>query len=152
MIDIDATTILEAMRAVVEREGPSSRYDRLEDLNEECVYVLGTDIVEEDYDNNGCPVHIEVGTGAMRPGCIVGHVLHDLGVPLQAFLELNINRGSGVPTALSKLANRGYVGNYDDVALGILSQAQFAQDEGDDWGSALRAAEEAYSAHVSQGQ
>lgn len=65
------------------------------------------------------------------PGCLVGQVMHRLGVSLE---EMSQHEGSG-PYVFQR------AGHISHFAADVLETAQSSQDEGDTWGDALSAAE-----------
>jgi hypothetical protein len=69
------------------------------------------------------------------PGCLVGQVLHRLGVPLAEFHK---HEGQPAGVVMSSLIN--IVGN-DTRAGQFLDAAQGQQDSGEKWADALTAAE-----------
>lgn len=71
------------------------------------------------------------------PGCLVGHVLHRLGVPLS---ELEKWEGAGAqdPT----LATLNILGDNDEYAVRMLVEVQSTQDNGAPWGTALSLADQ----------
>lgn len=81
----------------------------------------------------------------VQPGCIVGHVLNRLGVPLADLDELDERAFAGAYNVLPDVL---------DVPLGqsdvfhALSSAQAAQDNGNTWGEALRCAQSCIPAEM----
>ena len=69
------------------------------------------------------------------PGCLVGHVLHRLGVPLE---ELSRHEGKNACSVAADLLD----GISSDASWAI-EHAQFRQDLGDTWAEALKAAGQA---------
>ena len=69
-----------------------------------------------------------------EPGCLIGHVLHKLGIPLEQLKALE-HQGAG------KVADQCLEGiSYETRRF--LTNAQGAQDEGMTWGAALNQEEE----------
>jgi hypothetical protein len=67
--------------------------------------------------------------GEREPGCIVGQVLHRLGVPLETLERHEGHTAAYVATDA--------VGSMSDDIARILDTAQYRQDEGKTWGEAL---------------
>jgi hypothetical protein len=91
--------------------------------------------------SNGTPSscwYVHAVGGEMEPGCIVGHILHWHGVPLE---ELKA-RESGVGNLLHTL-NRDGILKVDAQGERFLRIVQAIQDDGDTWQKAVRIAETA---------
>ena len=69
-------------------------------------------------------------TKNLAPACIVGHVLHYLGVPYREVVKCN--RGNSV----EDLHNKNII-HLDTDAMVLLTRAQSMQDTGHTWGQAL---------------
>jgi hypothetical protein len=69
------------------------------------------------------------------PSCIVGHILHDHGVPLET---ISIE-GIGAESMLKKL-RKSEILNFTGEASHFLNKLQEAQDVGEPWGEALEQA------------
>lgn len=80
--------------------------------------------------------------GENVPGCIVGHILNRLGVPLE---EMDTERFGNTPAdnLLESLADRGII-SLESVTngriSGYLKTAQYKQDTGNHWGYAIACA------------
>ena len=74
----------------------------------------------------------------LEPGCIVGHVLHKAGVPLEAMAS-PLRNDAGAPALLEALYGDGVLG-YEEGADSLLTRVQIRQDCGTPWGEALRSA------------
>lgn len=73
--------------------------------------------------------HANESGGDLKPGCVVGHVLHRLGVSLD---DLTENEGLGAHAVVPAL---GIKGVSEEMGL-ILRRVQRLQDQGDSWGLA----------------
>ena len=109
---------LDALRGVVEKFGPDTTYSD-----------VFRDATGEEYGWDGCRYATDDG----KPLCIVGQALAVLGLP---FPEGNPN--GGVVTYLENY----YPDRFTLQAFHVLGRAQYVQDQGGQWGDALRAAEE----------
>lgn len=107
--------VMETLRAVV-AERPDYVYD------------------SEAVDENGVPMCVYVADGA--PSCLVGHVLHRLGVPLDALSVFDESGGKD-----AQLVVRRVLDGTSGATAHRLWAAQSAQDNGETWGEALEAAE-----------
>jgi len=67
-----------------------------------------------------------------KPGCIVGNVLHRLGVPLYVLSDYETRPARSVVESLS---GRGIL-EFERKALDMLRYAQSYQDNGNSWGDA----------------
>lgn len=88
-------------------------------------------------------VHTDQESGEKSPGCVVGHVLNRLGVPL----DILSSEYEGMRAAIVVVNLTGQVDpDSTTVSLGrILDQAQQVQDNNGTWGEALRRAESVYA-------
>lgn len=136
--DLDIETALAMLAEAIEDKGSCHTYRNTNDVHgpSGCVYVLGTEIAVEDYDEWGDAIGVEVTTDYMEPGCIIGNALVGRGVPMEKFVELGINSDTPVDSALSTLKDANLIGDVRDGVVDILRVAQTAQDEGASWGSA----------------
>lgn len=79
-----------------------------------------------------------------EPSCIVGNVLHRLGVPIPTLVEMDqCSLGGAVitsPKVLEVLEDSGFT--LDNDAVTLLYAAQTLQDDAVPWGVAVRAARE----------
>lgn len=91
------------------------------------------DYVYEAPEEDGC-VYVADGT----PSCLVGHVLHRLGVSLEALSVLDMNGGLAAWRAVP-----GVLDGVSGSTVDRLWAAQTAQDNGDTWGEALEYADRA---------
>ncbi|MFI0211975.1 hypothetical protein ACH4OV_25305 [Streptomyces diastaticus] len=121
-IKVTPEQVLDVMREVVAEAGEEFVYEPPTGLGV-CLYV-----------------HRPHGGGASVPGCLVGQVLHRLGVPLD---ELTEHEAQLARTMAPKLVDAG---EGADLLVTALDNAQAIQDGGHSWGAALRAAEEVLSA------
>ncbi|KPC89903.1 hypothetical protein ADL27_38470 [Streptomyces sp. NRRL F-6602] len=119
-IKVTADEVMSTLRAVV-AERPDYVYARPEADNRAaaCLYVHHDD-------------------GTAKPGCLVGTVLHRLGVPL---VELEKVEGEGAVSAVSTVATL----EWHDAPSSALQAAQEVQDDGGTWAEALAAAEEMFA-------
>lgn len=81
-----------------------------------------------------------------QPDCIVGHVLFDLGVPIEDMSD-NTEGVAGRVSAGIIGIHRDYLHSrygldFDNVAWEMLCSAQCVQDNRDTWGEALKSAED----------
>lgn len=79
-------------------------------------------------------VHTDAAGDAPQPGCLVGHVLAKLGVPLA---DLAAHEGDGASSLVRHLG----IGLSDSTEY-LLDLAQDSQDSGTTWGAALARAEQ----------
>lgn len=130
---VEAVKILTAKKAlgllanVVAEHGVGHVYEKIaeDDRFPACMYV------QRDEEGKDCP------------SCLVGHVMHRFGVPLEALrrsnrdgvytLSLDIDRDPDLPFGIS------------NGAATVLGEAQNSQDEGDPWGIALAKAVHVYA-------
>jgi hypothetical protein len=125
MIIITPEVALDTLREVVAEAGEDYTYPPAM-KGEACTYVAGG-----------------------KPSCLIGRVLFKLGVPLERLEEADrAQGGTGEPAfeLLGTLKGEGVV----DVDLDVrhlFSEAQFAQDNGSCWGSALAAATTEFGYH-----
>lgn len=129
MIEITRNSAIELLEEIVAEYGKGHLYraevteDRRK-FSTSCYYVHNT------------PTDASGGSEYVRPGCIVGHFLHRLGVPLD---DLERHEGSAVDFVLDHLQGEGILYSEDGV-LNILREAQTSQDLGNYWGEALGSA------------
>ncbi len=93
-----------------------------------CLYVHGTEIWDED----GLVQEVE-DEQQWTPGCLVGKILVDVGVPIA---ELKKRDGNGSDTLLAALKEDGVL-DYTEPAAAFLSDVQTEQDHGTEWGKAI---------------
>lgn len=101
------------------------------------VEELGADYVYPDY-MNGC-VYVK----GNKPSCLVGHVLHRLGVDLISFAsEESYDGGLVNECAIDTLwvTTEEYGVSFSPLAQGFLSDIQTDQDSGCTWGDAVERA------------
>lgn len=96
---------VEAVLRDVVAERPNFVYEPPDDSPGDCKYVHGN-----------------------APGCLVGHVLHRMGVPLA---ELSAHEGESAGDVLRVLTDA------DEPAVNTLDTAQCVQDDGGYWSAAL---------------
>jgi hypothetical protein len=126
-VNLTLTGVREAMAAAVAERGPDYDYKAVHDS---CRYTF----------------YEQVGDAAvLRPGCLVGDVVHRLGVSLETLAVWN---DSGCGDLLEHLCDAGFIEYADGEAAEYvpfyLATAQEIQDvggEGHTWGDALRIAE-----------
>lgn len=121
MITIDADRAIELLRQVVEGR-------------EDYVY-------DQDGSRSSWAICRYVGTGGDCPDCLIGHVLHLAGVPLDL---LAAHEGAAIndDRLLAALTAAGFTITLQ--AAVILAEAQTAQDHQYTWGNALAEAEDVY--------
>lgn len=78
----------------------------------------------------------EDGNGGKVPGCIVGTLLHRLGVPLEAMSKSGMSSD-----VISGLTYNGIIAKPEEKVTEFLYWAQVAQDNGATWYSAIKIAE-----------
>ena len=82
------------------------------------------------------------------PGCLIGHALVKLGVPMKTFLDLGLNTGHDASEALLKLKQERIVDFPNEVqfqaVVSAYNRAQYRQDSGHGWGVALDVALSSY--------
>jgi hypothetical protein len=118
--------------AVGER-GPDYVYEFADRANPmPCMYAVVTD----DPDNPG--------STTLRPSCLVGHILWQLG-GVEALREIveNDDNSSSVSGALNDLS---MVVVYDDDVINLLADLQAQQDQGEPWGRVADYADEVIKA------
>ena len=118
---IDARRALEMLIDVVDQYGEDTVYEKVP-------LTQGNQVIE--VGGTGCRYQYQ-----RQPSCIVGHVLHRAGVPMDVLENLDM---SGSP------AGSIYGTVKDPDARTVLDAAQIKQDAGETWGDALRAAKEQY--------
>lgn len=123
-VTVPAAKVLETLRKVVS-ERPDYMYEAPEHMTSEgsqlsCFYV-----------------HTDADGNNPTPGCVVGELLHRLGVPLET-LALCEGQGAwtAVPAVLDITGHPNAVGEVIDV----LTSVQDHQDHYSTWGVALKAA------------
>lgn len=80
-----------------------------------------------------------------EPGCIVGHVLHTLGLDANTAQRLNIAGGASASESAEVLNFVPEFGwDFTDGAINVLTTAQCVQDNQKTWGESLAKAEEKY--------
>ncbi|MFF5433444.1 hypothetical protein ACFY5K_25850 [Streptomyces griseofuscus] len=115
MIETSDAKVKEVLREVVS-ERPDYIYS-------------GPEYMHRDEDGLACfYVHKDEDGSNVAPGCLIGVVLHRLGVPLE---ELEKHEGK-TPVQMLK----DVVGGVSRKTATILTQAQFEQDEKYPWGEA----------------
>lgn len=126
MKNITLTEALDALKQAVDERGETFRYtDRYptEDYGSGCTYVVNE-----------------------SPACLAGAALDKLGVPLDALKALDLASGGVGSTTIASEAAERVLRSFDIEMSGqaarALRTAQAAQDYGQDWGSALNAAEQ----------
>jgi hypothetical protein len=112
---------LEAMKAAVSEKGDEYVYERQEHPNVGLHGSLG--------------VCLNTTPDGKKTGCIVGDVLHRLGVSL-TWLGCGENINNSAAGLLSKLRHEELY-DFDRNSLLLLSEAQSLQDTGTPWGEAL---------------
>lgn len=121
-MEITGTQVLETLKAVV-----AERPDYVYEAPAHQVHMDPEGLI-----NSTCfYVHADEDGSNERPGCLVGEVLHRLGVPLAELAEHEGNGASQVARVF---------GVDDRDALTVLDEAQCHQDQGVAWGRALEAA------------
>ncbi|KAF4408621.1 hypothetical protein [Streptomyces lycii] len=80
--------------------------------------------VYDEQDEDGSCQYVNNGA----PSCLVGHVLHRLGVPLDVLREREGDKALHVARDLLSVS---------DVTAGCLNRAQIRQDDGETWGDAI---------------
>ena len=134
-IHIDGEKALSLLEECVRERGEDYVYPKAE-MNGDCVYVFGTDMVPVDVDEYGDDLFAEQAVGELTPGCMVGLALAKAGVPLGAFLALEINREEPASSAIPYLREAGYL-TATGAAIDVFLAAQQAQDAQKSWGEAL---------------
>ncbi len=108
--------------------------DRALELLREIVAEYGEDWVYASRDDGTTCTYTRQG----QPSCLIGHVLHRAGVPIEHLATLD--RGD-TPSIGTTTVDWGIEITPD--ARRVLGVAQHAQDDGSSWGTALAMAEEA---------
>lgn len=115
IIDVDEVGIL--LDKAVAKKGEDYIYQL--DLNRFCAYYHGEE-----------------------PGCIVGHVLADLGVDASMVRGADVNVGVGISGASMAAALTSWGIEFTEQAMDVLYKAQCMQDVGSAWGAAVKNAKE----------
>jgi len=123
MIQLTVDNVLRTMEEVVSEYGADYVYRT--DSSVQCVYVADGE-----------------------PSCLVGHVLHRLGVPTEALFHLGDRSGvsQDAKGLVHALVREGYAAPVPSSPFGpiaVLMEAQWRQDTGSTWGEALAAARKA---------
>jgi len=138
MIELSTSDVMWLLKGAIADRGADYEYKPVPDHQGgmDCVYVHGTEMVLVDQDYDGDDVVEEQATGDLTPGCIVGHVLINAGVPPLTFVELEINRDTGAGHALSTLAVHKVI-SASEEAIDLLTSVQDRQDNRLPWGKAV---------------
>lgn len=114
--------VIDVAREIVRlgRENPEHVYEMTSDLG--CTYVRET--LEEDYEGD----------------CIVGQAMINLGLDPKILLDADnaLIRGGGKTASAIIIENRSAVEDHDDEILARIDWVQGNQDEGAEWGAAIR--------------
>lgn len=120
MIEITKARAVEVLAAIVDEFGEDYRYVNPDGVaaasGVECMYVHGD-----------------------KPGCIAGHALHRLGVPLDAMKRIESETVCWTNMEAIGIRITDLEENYEDETNPLYA-AQAAQDRGETWGEALSAA------------
>lgn len=134
MIKIDVDAALKGIDQAIEEVGGEDHVYESQNPYDGCTYVH----FEETYDDENGRTRMNE-----RPGCLVGRVLINAGVPYEEFFAKNgapsINSGYDASQALYRLVGRGVLEVTDD-AVAVLMTAQVVQDDEKTWGAAREAA------------
>jgi hypothetical protein len=138
MIELNISTVARLLTDAVADRGADYEYRPISDGqgSTDCAYVHGTDHVAVDLDLDGEEILEEQVVGDLAPGCIVGHALISAGISPLKFIELKINRNTGVFGALGALADDGLL-TFTEGAAQIFSDVQSLQDQRVLWGKAV---------------
>lgn len=142
---IDGKTALAMLAEAIERNGSECVYRNPNEYDSGptgCVYIHGTRIVTEGRDEYGDPVEVEISTDNMEPGCIIGNALVGRGVPMEKFVELNVNSDTPIGHLIRAFQEYGVIGSVTLSAIEVLTIAQETQDRGKSWGHAYIQARE----------
>src|SRR5437899_947676 len=104
--------------------------------NDQCRYVDDASHLQW-IDETGGYITVKTPDEA-KPGCMVGLALIKAGVPMSAFLELDIN-DSAAQKALGRLSKEGYL-TITNLAEDLFEIAQDYQDRKAPWGVAFEKA------------
>ena len=138
-LDIERTRELLA-QALADR-GPDYVYRSLEGTG--CLYWHDPRDPDHRPDQYSNPDTYDDRGAQGQPGCLVGYVLHAAGVP---GTELARREQRDALTLLKELTEAGVVTADQDTRT-LLLCAQTQQDEGAEWGQAIRDAEQRLAAH-----
>lgn len=120
MIEITKSRVIEVLTEIVDEFGEDHRYVNPDGVaaasGVDCMYVHGD-----------------------KPGCIAGHALHRLGVPLEAMARIESETVCRTNMELIGVRITDLEDGYEDEASPLYA-AQAAQDRGETWGEALSAA------------
>ena len=129
MITLTAENVEAALREVVAETGEDYKFsDEFEMLNY-CYYVA-------DSRTNTIAVR-SMPNEFLKPACLVGRVLHKLGIPLNVMLFDNLLPAIGL---LSGLIQKGWLESDNSIAFRMLERAQITQDRNGTFGEALKEA------------
>ena len=119
MIQITEESFVSALRAAVAEKGED--------------YVYTNPDGREAGDDGEATCHYVHGD---QPGCLVGNVLHRLGVPLSV---LELHEGGAAYEVMGRIRESGQL-DFDLGVRGAAEMAQNRQDAGYSWGYAMEAA------------
>lgn len=105
------------------------------------LYEDGMTGVEKEISAGCLYVHLSE-SGELSPGCLVGTALIKGGIPMQTFLDLDINVDTDSNAAISTLVSHGHL-RATAAAMSFLGCVQAEQDAGNEWGVALQNAHDA---------
>ena len=123
-MDLNDETLMSTLRSVI-AAAPATVYAppnhmRLSEIDPTCFYV-----------------HTDTDGAAVAAGCVVGHVLNELGIPLS---ELMSHEGATAHNLLHAFAPDASAGTQD-----FFRSVQSRQDGGTPWGIALSKTEGVYA-------
>lgn len=118
MIELSLDLVRMAAKAAVAKKGERHVYSNegFSDSYSDCLYVHGD-----------------------QPGCVVGDILHRLGVPLETLRE---SEGQLATELLGRLEASEVIAKVPSNVKDYLQNLQLAQDYNHPWGEALKRAEE----------
>jgi hypothetical protein len=135
MIHIDHHKAIEALRECVEERGPDFVYkDPVEGVKAQSCFYWHYPVVPDAWAGS----FQDREQPAVEPGCMIGLMLHKLGVPAEAtrtYEEQAVFTMWDRPNGVFELTEN---------AMEVCRAAQNRQDDGDRWGDALACAEEKY--------
>lgn len=79
-----------------------------------------------------------------EPGCLIGKALIDYGVPMEKFLELQVNTGMSASGAIDALVKDGVMEQPERAAMQYFDDVQENQDARHEWGASVAMANEGH--------
>lgn len=122
------------MRAVTDTEVEQALWNAVHEKGSDYRYSRPDDLVTDEWTPRNDTVCLYAHGD--KPGCIVGNVLHQFGIPLE---KMHRREGANARSLLIQLQGAGDL-KLSARASAMLSTAQLAQDSGATWGLAVEKA------------